>query len=75
MKVDEVPELGRAVQPLGVPAQVLAGDLGAGVLAVVRQHRPLVLDQHRVLLVDLGIGRLSPVRHQCMTWPSSHGLP
>ena len=74
--VDRVAELGRAGQALGVPADMLARHVDAGLVAIMVEHRVVMLCDH----VD--IARRATDRaialagsEPSITWPSSHGRP
>src|ERR1700755_3531747 len=55
--VESVAELGRAVQPLGVPADMLAGDRDAGLGAVQLEHRLILPGEDGKLRVHVRIGQ------------------
>ena len=54
--VERVPELGGAVQTLGVPADMLARAIDADLGAIMVEHRSILLDDEAILLVHAGFG-------------------
>ena len=50
--IDAIAQLGRAGQALGVPADMLAGEVDAGLRAVEPQHLVILLKHGRKLLVE-----------------------
>ena len=75
--VDRGAELGRAGQALRVPADMLARHAHAGVDAVMRQHR-LVMLEHDVALLRAAADRRSALAGRAgsaITWPRNQGRP
>src|SRR5450759_104162 len=73
--VELLPQLGAAVQPLGVPAEVLAElDGGTARIGLVRHHFPRVIERDSEALRDRRSWPLRPAGHEIFHLVEDPGL-